>query len=1006
MPLVLTIDLATTHWTLSNGSHNHVTQPLSGTLADGDVFVAANSQAAQAILDVADMISGAVNWNGDDAVVLRKNEDGAVVDSIGQIGTDPGSEWPGGGQNDTMQRKAEVCAGDTNPDDAFNAAEEWDILAQDKFDGLGNHTISCGAIVDTAPEVASTNPADTTTDASIHTDITIDFSEDVIVNGAWFEISCSTSGAHSAAVSGGPASYTLDPDVSFTSGDVCTVTIFGANVIDQDETPDPMVSDYSFVFTAIDSCVLDYTPAYAIQGNGPSAAITGPVTTQGVVVGDYEGSSPALRGFYLQDLVGDGDSSTSDAIFVFNGNNNSVSLGDVVRVTGNAGEFQNQTQISSSAIVACGAGSVEPTDVTLPFSDSSDPERYEGMLMRMPQTLYVTEHYQLGRFGQVTLSANGRLAQPTNVTAPGTAANDLQAANDLNRIIFDDGLNDQNPDPIVFGRGGQPLSAANTFRGGDTATNTIGVFTYTWAGNSASGNAYRLRPLNALGGFVNFDAGNLRPATPAPVGGTIKLTGMNLLNFFNTFDGQPDNVDNCAYGIGGAPADCRGADTQSEFDRQWPKTVTAIIGTNADIIGIVEIENDGYGHDSAIQFLVDQLNAATVPGTYAFVDADTATNQVNALGTDAIKVGLIYKTANVSPIGNTAVLNSEAFINGGDSEPRNRASLAQAFQETATGANVIVNVNHLKSKGSACDIEDAGDGQGNCNIVRTNAANELMDWLASDPTGTGDPDILILGDMNAYAMEDPITAVLNRGFTDLNMAFGGPNAYSYVFDGQWGYLDHALASASLAAQVTGVTEWHVNSDEPNVLDYNTNFKSPNQIAILYSQDQYRASDHDPVIVGLAVCDDIPPTFDEVSVTPDVLWPPNHQLVDVAATVVVNDNFDPNPTVQLVSVTSSELDNSLGDGDSANDIVTVDDFTFQLRAERSGRADGRVYTITYSATDACGNSAQQSAEVLVPANQGKGPKNKNDDAEVNGAGVDILPEDPVDGNQIYLPIVTN
>ena len=132
--------------------------------------------------------------------------------------------------------------------------------------------------------------------------------------------------------------------------------------------------------------------------------------------------------------------------------------------------------------------------------------------------------------------------------------------------------------------------------------------------------------------------------------------------------------------MGGATTDCRGADTQAEFDRQWPKTVAAITALDADVVGFNEIENDGYGPDSAIAFLVDKLNAATAPGTYAFIDADAATGQVNALGTDAIKVGMIYKPAVVTPVGQTAVLNSVAFVNGGDSAPRSRPSLAPGLR--------------------------------------------------------------------------------------------------------------------------------------------------------------------------------------------------------------------------------------------------------------------------------------------------------------------------------------
>jgi Ca2+-binding RTX toxin-like protein len=247
---------------------------------------------------------------------------------------------------------------------------------------------------------------------------------------------------------------------------------------------------------------------------------------------------------------------------------------------------------------------------------------------------------------------------------------------------------------------------------------------------------------------------------------------------------------------------------------------------------------------------VDQLNAATAPGTYAFIDVDANTGQTNAMGTDAIKVAILYKPGVVTPVGQTAPLNTVAFVNGGDPAPRSRPSLAQAFEQISTGEVFIVDVNHLKSKGSACTAPDAGDGQGNCNQVRVNAATELMTWLAGDPTGTGDPDVLLIGDYNSYAMEDPIDVIKAAGYTDLIQTLIGEDAYSYVFDGQSGYLDHALTSSTLTSQVSGVTEWHINADEPVALDYNLEFKSLNHQTTLYNDDQFRVSDHDPVIVGL------------------------------------------------------------------------------------------------------------------------------------------------------------
>lgn len=596
-------------------------------------------------------------------------------------------------------------------------------------------------------------------------------------------------------------------------------------------------------------CEQEFVPIYAIQGSGNSAAVTGNITTQGVVVGDFQGPTPALRGFYLQDSVGDGDATTSDGIFVFNGNAVSVQLGQLVRITGTAGEFQDQTQISSvTSVIDCGvAATVTPTDVTMPFPDAVNGvaylERYEGMLVRFPQQLFATEFFQLGRFGQIVMSSGDRLRQPTNVVEPGAAAIALQAANNLNRIIVDDNLNNQNPDPILFGRGGQPLSASNTLRGGDSATGMVGVMTYGWAGNAASPNNYRLRPVGALGGGVpDFQPTNPRPTARPEVGGSLKVSAFNVLNYFLTIDTTASStVGDCG------PlqnADCRGADSPLEFERQRTKLVQALLKLDADILGLIEIENTPAVSPEGD--LASALNTALGANIYRYVDT-------GIIGTDAIRVGFLYKQTSVQPVGGFAVLDAASFVNPFNAETdRNRPALAQTFREIATGGELTVVVNHLKSKGSACGLgdDDLTDGQGNCNGTRTAAALALMEWIATDPTGSGDTDWLIIGDLNAYAKEDPIAVIEEFGFVNLIERFGGADAYSYVFDGQWGYLDHALASPSLAEQVVGTGEYHINADEPSVLDYNVEFKSPNHIESLFAPDEFRTSDHDPVLIGL------------------------------------------------------------------------------------------------------------------------------------------------------------
>ena len=825
---------------------------LLGSVVSGDVRVLANTASSAAILAQADQTSGSLNHNGNDTVVLRKGgATGAILDVFGQVGVDPGAAWGAGTAtttvNSTLRRKTAVQAGDTNPADAFDPAAQWDGFPVDTVDGLGAYGDALPP--DDAPTVTAVSPTTGST-VAVGSQVTVTFSEDVSAPASAFALSCNGTPV-AFALTGGPTTFTLDPSADLPFGASCSATVTGASVSDTDtnDPPDTVAADRTWAFSTaedIDRCALPATTIGSVQGSGETSPAAGQTrTVRGVVVADLEGPQPALRGFYVQD-TGDGDAGTSDAIFVFDSGADLVTLGDVVTVTGPVSEFEGQTQISSTAvnIAVCGTGTATPASVSLPLTSATDLEKYEGMLVRFAQPLVVTEHFLLGRFGQVTMSGGERLDVPTNVVAPGPPAIALQAQNNLNKILVDDTSNAQNADP-VFGRGGQPLTATNTLRGGDTLPSATGVLTYTWGGNVASPNAYRLRPV-ANGALFDFQPTNPRPDAREDVGGDVQVGAMNLLNLFNTFT-------NCSFGVGAPPTTsaCRGANNAVEYERQVAKTVTAITKVNADVLGVNEIENDGYADTSAIAELVTRLNAGRAPAdTYAFINPDT-TNGVNSLGTDAIKVGMLYKPALVTPIGRTATLNTVAFVNGGDNAPRSRPSLAQAFRVNETGGTFVADVNHLKSKGSACNNgPDTGDGQGNCNVARTNAATELAAWLKSDPTGTGEADTLILGDLNSYAKEDPIRTLEEAGFTNLVAKYVGDDAYSYVFDGQWGYLDHALGSAGMLSQVTDVTEYHINADEPSVLDYNVEFKSAAQVQSLYAPNEFRVSDHDPIIVGL------------------------------------------------------------------------------------------------------------------------------------------------------------
>jgi predicted extracellular nuclease len=304
-----------------------------------------------------------------------------------------------------------------------------------------------------------------------------------------------------------------------------------------------------------------------------------------------------------------------------------------------------------------------------------------------------------------------------------------------------------------------------------------------------------------------------------------------------------------------AASNCRGADNLTEFNRQRDKIVQALVGLNADVVGLMEIQNSG---NAAAQNLVDALNAVAGAGTYAVaplpVAFDTALGGAPT-GTDAIRVALIYKPARVTPQGQALA----------DTDPvHNRPPLAQTFA-TPNGERFSVVVNHFKSKGcsdaSGADA-DQGDGQGCYNSRRQAQASRLLTFVSELSTRTGDTDVLVIGDLNAYGKEDPILRLTQGGLVDLIDAFEGEGGYSYVFDGEVGYLDHALASASARHQVSGITHWHINADEPFVIDYDMNFKRSPSTGLCYTSSQtscspdlytatpYRSSDHDPVLIGL------------------------------------------------------------------------------------------------------------------------------------------------------------
>ncbi len=494
---------------------------------------------------------------------------------------------------------------------------------------------------------------------------------------------------------------------------------------------------------------------HEVQGGGADV-VPGSYTVEAVVIGDFQ-RSDQLSGFFIQeeDNDTDADPATSEGIFVFCGSCPvDVLLGDQVRVSGGASDFFGMSELS-----ATGATSVEilgsgqplpvpaPIDLPVPVTAVADPvaaadeinaffEPLEGMLVRFGDTLTVDEYFQLARFGHLVLSEGPRPRQFTDTNPPdaiGLAQHLVDLAS--RRVLLDDGDNIQNS-PLV---NGTPVfhpvpgfSVDHFVRGGATIDGLTGVLHWSWAGFSGT-DAWRVRPVPAAFAY-SFTDSNPRAGEPPAVGGSLKIASFNVLNYFTTLD-EP------GASCGPVPQDCRGADSASELERQTEKLKSAICAIDADVLGLIELENNAA---ASLSELVDALSASC--GPYAFIDT-------GPVGVDAIKVGFIYKPGTVTPLGDFAVLDAPGFVDPNNiGSAQNRPALAQAFAEIASGGRVTVVVNHLKSKSSGCGAGDdtTTTGQGNCNLTRALAAQALLDWLALDPTGTGTEKVLIIGDLNSY----------------------------------------------------------------------------------------------------------------------------------------------------------------------------------------------------------------------------------------------------------------
>ncbi len=545
-----------------------------------------------------------------------------------------------------------------------------------------------------------------------------------------------------------------------------------------------------------------------VQGTGERSAREGQnATIEGVVTLAWPDGN---GGGFVQSLSPDADPATSEGVFVIPaGGLPALEAGQRIRaegVVGESGQGAMLTTIANAQITLMGSAPL-PDPLRLAETPTSPAawEALEGMRVRFDGPLTVTGNENLGRFGEVALVAGPRLFTPTEQVLPGEEAKERREQNAARRLVLDDGAPNENPTTVTWLP--EPLSNAAPLRAGSTLSGVVGVVDHRFGG-------YRLQASHAVESVVH--AG--RPEAPK-VEGDVRIAGMNLLNLFNG-DGHG----------GGFPTE-RGAQNAEAYQRQLAKHVATITALNPHLIAAQELENDGFGAESAIRQLAKALNDAQPGARWQPVVTSEAP------GTDSISVGLLYRADVLTTVGAPALLTNGPFAYG------SRPPLAQTFRLGAGPLFTAVSV-HFKSKGGCPEAEgknrDQGDGQACFNAQRVESTTALADWLATDPTRSGSPLTVVLGDFNAYAMEDPMRLMRERGWQD---PLNGEGSYSFVFDSQAGRLDHAMLSPELAALLKGAAKWHSNSDEALAFAYNGPLGRAEQAT------PWRSSDHDPMILG-------------------------------------------------------------------------------------------------------------------------------------------------------------
>lgn len=661
---------------------------------------------------------------------------------------------------------------------------------------------------------------------------------------------------------------------------------------------------------AVFSCPADgaLTPIPAIQGSGDKS----PLIPDGQLESNQSVSVKAVvsalgeslnKGFYLQDVQGDGDPQTSDGIFVYLNDKNfatkypGIKPGALVCLEAKVKEYYNHTQLEPVSdgstprlqVVTQGtAPAAVPLRVLEGETLARALERHEGMRVRLDagSELKISRNFSYdyaARRNNLVLSHLAPLMKPTQLQVAGSdEAKALAEANASNRVFLES--------DFKAGDGKLPWLPAwepeqGYLRIGDAPVNLEALVGYSY-------NEYRLivpkEQSITVGDLLRTDENDRLPAPARTAGADLRIGSFNVLNYFTSHSsvGGALNVLCKDQADADSAKGCnRGAKNLEDFQQQRTKIVNAITEMDADLLGLMEMENNGFDDHSAISDLVKSLNAQQKDARqhYAFISLPKALlNQDRYFGGDAIMVAMLYRPAKLTPSGDASVilLPEQRYTVGGVSKTAGqRDSLVQSFTVAGSKDPLTLVVNHLKSKGSGC--YENGDGktepadlQGKCTEFRVSAAKVLGEAVSKLPG-----QVMLVGDFNSYAKEDPIRVLTDYapasserkirsashtfigeqayeqigqeiaksyGLVDLNVKFNQAKAISYSYEAELGTLDYALANPALAKKVVAVADWHINAYESNLFEYGRGFTGD----MIKSDNPFSASDHDPIIVDL------------------------------------------------------------------------------------------------------------------------------------------------------------